>query len=410
MTLGRCVIATIAVLALTTPLPARADHDPPDYSDRQIQDLIDFAFERLPSLLPRSDEPYVTGDPVLDDRIWRLAYDRGYELQPSAVPEDLVSADGALMQVATAVAWEELQQAAAVAGHHMAITSAHRGLDEQREIFTSRLVAVSDEDLDRRLARAAPPGASRHHTGYALDIREVGDIFGDFGATASYRWLVADGYHNAMRYGFLPSYPPSITDAGPNPEPWEWVYVGEDVIFHDGPFWDVLPNHLFATSIGWMSTTDITRGCSSDGEFFCPALSVDRGQMAAFLRRALVLPFVSGDRFTDDESSIFERDIDAVAAVGITRGCNPPDNTRYCPRLDVDRAAMAAFLVRALGLPSTDTDYFDDDEGSIFEGDINALAEADITRGCGNRRYCPNEPISRGEMAAMLFRARARLP
>ena len=46
MTLRRCAIAAIAVVALTMPLPARADHDPPEYSDRQIQDLIDFAFER----------------------------------------------------------------------------------------------------------------------------------------------------------------------------------------------------------------------------------------------------------------------------------------------------------------------------------------------------------------------------
>src|SRR5690606_959318 len=31
-------------------------------------------------------------------------------------------------------------------------------------------------------------------------------------------------------------------------------------------------------------------------------------------------------------------------------GCNPPDNTSYCPTEDVRRDQMASFLARALGL------------------------------------------------------------
>ena len=48
-------------------------------------------------------------------------------------------------------------------------------------------------------------------------------------------------------------------------------------------------------------------------------------------------------------NSIFERDIDCLATAGVTKGCNPPDNTRYCPTGYVTRGQMAAFLHRAPG-------------------------------------------------------------
>ncbi len=112
--------------------------------------------------------------------------------------------------------------------------------------------------------------------------------------------------------------------------------------------------------------------------------------------------------FSDDNGHLFEEDIDAIAQAGITKGCNPPANNRYCPDRDVDRGAMAAFLRRALGLPNSSTDHFIDDNNSIFEADINAIAQAGITKGCNppaNNRYCPNDTVDRGAMAAFLRRA-----
>src|SRR5690606_41676174 len=60
---------------------------------------------------------------------------------------------------------------------------------------------------------------------------------------------------------------------------------------------------------------------------------VSRGQMAAFLVRALGLP-AAANRFVDDDGSVFEGDIGALAAAGITRGCNPPANDEFCPDQD----------------------------------------------------------------------------
>ena len=53
------------------------------------------------------------------------------------------------------------------------------------------------------------------------------------------------------------------------------------------------------------------------------------------------------DRFTDvPNDNIFHSDIEWLAARGITAGCNPPDNDAFCPQDPVTREQMAAFLHR----------------------------------------------------------------
>ena len=111
--------------------------------------------------------------------------------------------------------------------------------------------------------------------------------------------------------------------------------------------------------------------------------------MAAFLVRALGLTATNGNAFIDD-ASVFEKDIDKLSASGITQGCNPPPNTKFCPN------------------PPNNNDMFVDDNGSIFETNINALAQAGVTVGCNppaNDRFCPDEPVTRAQMATFLARA-----
>ena len=74
------------------------------------------------------------------------------------------------------------------------------------------------------------------------------------------------------------------------------------------------------------------------------------------------------------------RPVEAIGAAGITRGCNPPTNTRFCPNDHVSRGEMAAFLDRALNLEATTPDWFADDNESIFEGSIDRLAAAALRR------------------------------
>ena len=75
-----------------------------------------------------------------------------------------------------------------------------------------------------------------------------------------------------------------------------------------------------------------------------------RAQMASFLVRAFRLgdaAAVSG--FVDTAGSVHEASIDGLAAAGITTGC-ATEPVRFCPDDDVTRAQMATFLARATGL------------------------------------------------------------
>jgi hypothetical protein len=57
---------------------------------------------------------------------------------------------------------------------------------------------------------------------------------------------------------------------------------------------------------------------------------------------------VAGHRFADvPNSNIFHNDISWLADKGITKGCNPPANTLFCPKGGVTREQMAAFMHRA---------------------------------------------------------------
>lgn len=149
----------------------------------------------------------------------------------------------------------------------------------------------------------------------------------------------------------------------------------------------------------------VTNGC--DVGRYCPGRSVTRGQMASFLARAFDLPATATDYFTDDRTSAHHANINALAAAGVTFGC---DTDRYCPDDEVPRAQMATFLARAIGLAPADVDAFTDDDGSVHEANIDALAEAGITAGCGDGTYCPTAHIPRDQMASLVGRALGLAP
>ncbi|HSJ34229.1 MAG TPA: hypothetical protein VLB85_04185 [Acidimicrobiia bacterium] len=169
--------------------------------------------------------------------------------------------------------------------------------------------------------------------------------------------------------------------------------------------------NVHEANIEAIAADGITRGCNPPiNDLYCPTDPVTRGQMAAFLVRAMgYTDDGGGDKFVDDDSSVFEADIDRLAEAGVTLGCNPPANTEFCPDGFVTRGQMAAFLVRAMGYTDDGGgDKFVDDDGSVFEADIDRLAEAGVTLGCNppvNDRFCPSDPVLRDQMASFLARA-----
>ena len=193
----------------------------------------------------------------------------------------------------------------------------------------------------------------------------------------------------------VPNNPPP--DPGPDPEP-----VSD--------FTDT-SGHIFENAIAWLAGEGITQGCNPPlNTKFCPDDRVTRGQMATFLVRALdYSDNGGGDLFDDDNGHIFETAIDRLATAGVTVGCNPPTNTRFCPDDFVTRGQMAAFLGRAFEYTDSGAgNYFTDDNDSVFETAIDRLRTAGVTLGCNpptNTRYCPDDLVTRGQMATFLKRA-----
>lgn len=168
------------------------------------------------------------------------------------------------------------------------------------------------------------------------------------------------------------------------------------------------------SSIAQLTETGIFQGCNPpDNTMFCPDRALTRAEMATLLVRALDLDSTNNNPFTDTSGNVHINNINRVAAAGITRGCNPPHNTLFCPDREVTRAEMATFIVRALQLDTTGDTNFGDTTDNIHQTNIQAFANAGITRGCNppdNTMYCPDRAVTRAEMATFLMRATSTSP
>lgn len=408
----RSVVVAVAVVALIgSPVPASAD-DLPEFTGDEFNDL--FTNATLDNLAPIGPPPSITGSTSVDTRIRAIAESRGYVRRP--LPAGALQwVSGRQMQPSAVDAWVALRDAARAAGYTLSLTSAYRSHADQRAVFLKRLYSYSDSAIDTRLRTAAAPGYSKHHTGYAIDITQAGYAFTSFKYSPAYQWLSADNYANAKRFGWIPSYPPDAGSQGPVPEAWELTFVGLDNI-HCYSFvaaagdtfcddWD----STFQPDIEWLVAAGITSGCNAPEDRFCPGDPVTRGQLAAFLHRALgeTLP-TTGEpiAFVDTSDSIFAGDIAWLSATGVTQGCS---SDTFCPDDPVTRGQLAAFFVRAFGYSEgLGNNVFGDDDHSVFEAQIDALAVAGVTRGCNppdNDRFCPEDPVSREQVAAFLHRA-----
>lgn len=113
------------------------------------------------------------------------------------------------------------------------------------------------------------------------------------------------------------------------------------------------------------------------------------------------------------------RNIECLKGSGVTSGTTA---TTYSPTANVSRGQMATFIANMIDrantldapggttipdLPAGNAapDAFADDEGDTHETNINRLAVAGVTSGCGGTNYCPKVNVTRGQMAAFLHRA-----
>jgi hypothetical protein len=172
-------------------------------------------------------------------------------------------------------------------------------------------------------------------------------------------------------------------------------------------FTDVLLAHPFLLDIAYLSSAGITGGFP-DGSFK-PTQTLSRQSTAAFLYRLMGEPDFdppTPPSFDDvGTSHPFRTEIEWLAAEGITGGF--PDGT-FRPTGAVTRGSMAAFLYRLAGEPDFDPPTpptFDDvGTGHPFRTEIEWLAAEGITGGFSDDTFRPGSSVSRQSMAAFLRR------
>ncbi|MGE5277840.1 MAG: PQQ-dependent sugar dehydrogenase [Acidobacteriota bacterium] len=203
----------------------------------------------------------------------------------------------------------------------------------------------------------------------------------------------------------------SATVTVSNPSPGGGISAGKSFAVTN-MFLDVPLSHLLRRPIEGIADAGITEGCGA--RLFCPEVAVTRDQMAILLLRAshgsgYAPPAASGTVFGDVAKGDFAAAfIEQLSAEGITAGCG---SGNFCPTVPVTRAPMAKFLLKAHDgggyVPSQPpTGIFGDVAPTDpFAAFIEELSRRGITSGCGGGKYCPNQNVTRAQMAAFLARA-----
>ena len=174
-------------------------------------------------------------------------------------------------------------------------------------------------------------------------------------------------------------------------------------------FADVPPSAYYFDFANMMDQAGITGGCSIDPLDYCPNVSTTRGEMAVFLIAAIEggnsFSYTTTPYFTDvPPSSPYFRFVQKLKDLGITEGCTA---TTYCPDNTVTRGEMAVFIIasRYDGTAYTypPTPYFSDvPTSSAYFPFVQKMAQTGITGGCAPGLYCPDEALNRGQMAVFI--------
>ena len=181
--------------------------------------------------------------------------------------------------------------------------------------------------------------------------------------------------------------------------------------YYQGRFCDD-ENNVHTDSIEAIAEWGITQGCRTNE--FCPDTEITRRQIAAFLHRAVTHrtgepPAAAETTLNDVENSAWYR---PYAVWAVNAGIMSAPDGMFNPDGIVTRADMAEMLTAAfsrLTLPARAQGIFTDMENQP-DRTVRAaetLRTAGITQGCSTSplRYCPDQPVTRAQMASFFHRA-----
>ncbi len=166
-------------------------------------------------------------------------------------------------------------------------------------------------------------------------------------------------------------------------------------------FGDVAADEFYSEAVQWMVDEGITSGTSPG--CFSPGVATTRGEVATFIHRAYGEPGAAPSGFVDVEPSDFFADaVGWMVARDITTGTSP---ITFSPDRLVTRGELAAFLYRAAGAPAAGTENFSDVVPSDFFADAVAwMVGQGITTGTSSTTFSPSRFVTRGEVATFLYR------
>ncbi len=210
------------------------------FTGQQFKDLYNtFAY---PNTAPINENTPITGNEQADAQIRKVAIARGYQSRSAPVTNAFQNVGGDYqLQQRAAQPWLDMVAAAKKDNIEIGLTAAYRSAEDQKVIFVGRLSQLGipieeiaagrrDAEISQVLRTTAIPGYSRHHTGYTIDIACLSMPTTSFLNTTCFKWLSVNNYEHAKMYGWIPSYPEGTGNQGPDPESWEYVWVGKDAV------------------------------------------------------------------------------------------------------------------------------------------------------------------------------------
>jgi hypothetical protein len=178
------------------------------------------------------------------------------------------------------------------------------------------------------------------------------------------------------------------------------------------PFADVNVGYWAIDYIQSIWAYGITSGCANPPLTYCPENNITRAEMAVFIERGVHTsafnPGTPALTFTDTSANFAKYWIEALKADGITIGCG---GTHYCPENPITRGEMSVFLLRGKSFPgtivlapATGTYWLDVSTGYWAAAWTERLGMDGISTGCGGGKFCPNDYVSRSQMAVLVQR------